>query len=58
MNGEVWCSQVHTVLLIKLHDDFSSFPSLPPPAHVVVMRRKDKGKPEPHAVYYEEKVEI
>lgn len=49
--------QVHSVLLIELHDGFSSFPIFLPP-HVVVTRRKDKGKPECHAVYYEETVEI
>lgn len=49
--------QVHSVLLIELYDGFSSFPYLPSP-HIVVTRRKDKGKPEPYAVYYEETVEI
>lgn len=50
--------QAYTVLLIELHNGFSSFPSLPSPSPVVVMRRKDKGKGEPHAVYFEEAVEI
>lgn len=50
--------QAYTVLLIELHNGFSSFPSLPSPSPVVVMRRKNKGKGEPHAVYFEEAVEI
>lgn len=50
--------QAHTILLIELLDGFRSFPSLPSPSPVAVMRRKDKGKGEPHAVYFEEAVEI